>query len=126
MSTSNLSEPQLAAPRPAIESAIKALVQAAFLEGGVSLERTAQARAETQARESELIALIGGAPPAAVEPLTDEQAKAVLWAQHLRWMEAAGLDTEGMQPGEWLDHWLFYVRAIEAAHGIGIKKEGRT
>ena len=58
-----------AAPQPAIESAIKALVQAAFLEGGVSLERTAQARAETQARETELIALIGGAPPAAVEPM---------------------------------------------------------
>jgi hypothetical protein len=58
-------------------------------------------------------------PPAVVEPLTDEQAKAVLWAEHLRWMHAAGLDTEGMRPtGEWLDHWLLYVRAIEAAHGI--------
>jgi hypothetical protein len=54
-----------------------------------------------------------------VEPLTDEQAKAVLWAEHLRWMHAVGLDTEGMRPtGEWLDHWLLYVRAIEAAHGI--------
>ena len=37
-------------------------------------------------------------------------------------MQAAGLDTEGMRPtGEWLDHWLTYVRAIERAHGIGIK-----
>ncbi|GKS92757.1 hypothetical protein [Acidovorax sp. SUPP2539] len=61
-------------------------------------------------------------PPApqgpALVPLTDGQAKAVLWAEHLRWMEAAGLDTEGMRPGEWLEHWLTYVRAIEAAHGI--------
>lgn len=57
--------------------------------------------------------------PVAREPLTDEKAKAVLWTEHLRWMEAAGLDTEGMRPtGEWLDHWLTYVRAIERAHGI--------
>ena len=55
-------------------------------------------------------------------PLTDGQAKEVLWTEHLRWMQAAGLDTEGMRPtGEWLDHWLTYVRAIERAHGIGIK-----
>lgn len=55
-------------------------------------------------------------------PLSDGQAKEVLWTEHLRWMQAAGLDTEGMRPtGEWLDHWLTYVRAIERAHGIGIK-----
>lgn len=57
------------------------------------------------------------AQPGAV-PLTDGQAKEVLWAEHLRWMQAVGLDTEGMCPGEWLDHWLTYVRAIERAHGI--------
>ena len=57
--------------------------------------------------------------PVAREPLTDGQAKEVLWNEHLLWMNAAGLDTEGMRPtGEWLDHWLFYVRAIERAHGI--------
>lgn len=53
------------------------------------------------------------------EPLTDGQAREVLWTEHLRWMGAAGLDTEGMRPtGEWLDHFLTYARAIEAAHGI--------
>lgn len=57
--------------------------------------------------------------PVVREPLTDGQAKEVLWNEHLRWMNAAGLDTEGMRPtGEWLDHWLFYVRAIERAHSI--------
>ena len=61
-------------------------------------------------------------PQAGAVPLTDGQAKEVLWSEHLRWMRAAGLDTEGMCPtGEWLDHWLTYVRAIERAHGIGIK-----
>lgn len=61
-------------------------------------------------------------PQAGAVPLTDGQAKEVLWSEHLRWMQAAGLDTEGMRPtGEWLDHWLTYVRAIERAHGIGIK-----
>ena len=57
--------------------------------------------------------------PTQAQPLTDGQAKEVLWTEHLRWMQAAGLDTEGMRPtGEWLDHWLIYVRAIERAHGI--------
>lgn len=68
---------------------------------------------------SAVLAKWGAPQPVVREPLTDEKAKAVLWAEHLRWMEAAGLDTEGMQPtGQWLDHWLGYVRTIEAAHGI--------
>ena len=61
----------------------------------------------------------GAQQPVVREPLTDGQAKEVLWTEHLRWMEAAGLDTEGMRTtAEWLDHWLAYVRAIERAHGI--------
>ena len=67
----------------------------------------------------EVLAKWGTPQPVVREPLTDGQAKEVLWNEHLRWMNAAGLDTEGMRPtGEWLDHWLFYVRAIERAHGI--------
>ena len=98
-----------AQPTPsAVSSAIKALVTAALLEGGVSLERTAQARAETEAREAELIALIGAAPPAVVHPLTDEQIEREWQFLH---------DEEGNHP----DHSDF-ARAIEAAHGIGIKK----
>lgn len=59
------------------------------------------------------------AAPVKAKPMTDSQAKEVLWAEHLRWMEAAGVDTEGMRPtGEWLHHFLTYVRAIERAHGI--------
>ena len=66
-----------------------------------------------------VLAKWGTPQPVVREPLTDGQAKEVLWNEHLRWMNAAGLDTEGMHPtGEWLDHWLFYVRAIERAHGI--------
>lgn len=66
-----------------------------------------------------VLAKWGTPQPVVREPLTDGQAKEVLWTEHLRWMEAAGLDTEGMRPTcEWLDHWLAYVRAIERAHGI--------
>lgn len=95
-------------PPAAIESAVKALVQAAFIEGGVSPERVAQARAETQARESELLALIDNAPPAVVEPLTVQQ----IWASD-EIMSANAMP---------MDDLLRIVRAVEAAHGIGVKK----
>lgn len=76
-------------------------------------------RPATSAEVAMWKALFAVQQPVVREPLTDGQAKEVLWTEHLRWMEAAGLDTEGMRPTcEWLDHWLAYVRAIERAHGI--------
>ncbi len=76
---------------------------------------------QNQALTAAFVASVQAAAPQAPAraPLTDGKAKAVLWSEHLRWMKAAGLDTEGMLPtADWLENWLPYVRAIEAAHGI--------
>lgn len=60
---------------------------------------------------------INAAPPAReAVALTEEQAKAVMWQEHVRWMSAAGLDTTGMQPeAGWLDQLLGHFRAFERA-----------
>lgn len=84
---------------------------------GVCFERQVEGT-QPQRGFVDFAGFVGWHKPAAV-PLADGQAKEALWSEHLRWMQAAGLDTEGMRPtGEWLDHWLTYVRAIERAHGI--------
>ncbi len=58
----------------------------------------------------------------APEPLTDEQAIEALWKARSKWMEEAGIDTEGIQHHlPTLYAMLPYFRAGEAAHGIHAK-----
>jgi hypothetical protein len=62
------------------------------------------------------------AAPKALAPLTDEQAISEMWKARSKWMEEAGIDTEGIQHDlPTLYAMLPYFRAGEAAHGIHAK-----
>ena len=72
-----------------------------------------------RAARAVLAAATAAAQPAQ-QPLTDHRAKQVIWDEKKRWMEEAGVDTEGLQWDEmFLSAMLPYFRAAERAHGIG-------
>jgi hypothetical protein len=84
----------------------------------IAEQAIAQAQPAVQFREG-CTQYVEAAQPAKREPLTDEQAISAMWAAKSKWMEEAGIDTEGIKHDvPTLYHMLPYFRAAEAAHGI--------
>ena len=86
-----------------ITLAIDALTSAAFIEGGVSIERTEEARERTEQRKRELIEAIAACQPQAVEA----QAPAAVAVPPSAYVNAAGI-TASDKPGT-------VVRKLDAA-----------